>query len=543
MGIAARLRLALLLIALVAVPSAGAVTRIGSETADPTGTFSAISIPGGSVLITLADPRPESVAVAPAAGVIVRWRSYEFSGTVPAALAVVRRTTGDSHRLVGLGRSTRVTSQLFTLPERLPIAAGDGIGVTHTDTVFSYFFWTQDDAGASYGIFSGLTVGGPSAAPGTTNTGRAMALNADIEPDADADGWGDETQDTCPGVASQDQTDTDGNGQGNVCDADDDGDGLSDAAEGTAGTNPLVADTDADGLGDALEVTAGTSPLLADTDSDGLTDPVELALGTQPLVADSDGDGTDDGADGCPLVAGTAAGCPPPPAPPAPAPAPAPPAPAPPAPAPAPAPNQPPTVRFAAPVEATTLAPGSSLELVLEAADDVAVSSIEVLDGGTTVCRLTEPPYRCAFSPTGATVGSRTLVAIARDGGGSAGTASVGVVVPRFSATGLSAGAFATQLVGRTQLTISGRLELPTAVAPADGCYGRVPIRVRRGKTTLRWTRVALDRTCRFRAGLVLVGRMARPGQRLAVDVSFAGNRAVAPVRARTQSIVLPGGA
>ncbi|MDX8377006.1 MAG: Ig-like domain-containing protein, partial [Mariprofundales bacterium] len=75
---------------------------------------------------------------------------------------------------------------------------------------------------------------------------------------------------------------------------DSDADGLTDAAEFAAGTNPFVADTDGDGLLDGVEVnTYGTNPLLADTDGDGVSDNQELNLGTNPLVyeTDSDGDG------------------------------------------------------------------------------------------------------------------------------------------------------------------------------------------------------------------------------------------------------------
>jgi hypothetical protein len=67
-------------------------------------------------------------------------------------------------------------------------------------------------------------------------------------------------------------------------DADDDGDGLTNAAEDEAGTDPNLADTDEDGLTDGEEVAQiGTSPLSADTDSDGVLDGDEVAQGTNPL--------------------------------------------------------------------------------------------------------------------------------------------------------------------------------------------------------------------------------------------------------------------
>ncbi|MCI0637033.1 MAG: hypothetical protein L0206_24420, partial [Actinobacteria bacterium] len=102
-------------------------------------------------------------------------------------------------------------------------------------------------------------------------------------------------------------------------DADEDADGLTNAAEVTAGTglrdpdsdddglsdgdevnvyatNPLSGDTDGDALSDAVEVaTTHTDPKDADTDDDGLTDSAEVnQYATNPLLADTDGDGADD---------------------------------------------------------------------------------------------------------------------------------------------------------------------------------------------------------------------------------------------------------
>lgn len=94
-----------------------------------------------------------------------------------------------------------------------------------------------------------------------------------------------------------------------------DGDGLTDAEEATAGTDPADDDTDDDRLTDGTEVSNGTDPLAGgddifdpDTDGDGLTDGEEGLLGTDPLDADTDGDGLTDGEevdDGDEVDAGT----------------------------------------------------------------------------------------------------------------------------------------------------------------------------------------------------------------------------------------------
>lgn len=64
---------------------------------------------------------------------------------------------------------------------------------------------------------------------------------------------------------------------------DSDGDGLPDAAELLAGSNPSQADSDRDGLSDVDEVYRyGTNPANPDTDGDGWPDGLEVAAGTDP---------------------------------------------------------------------------------------------------------------------------------------------------------------------------------------------------------------------------------------------------------------------
>jgi hypothetical protein len=65
------------------------------------------------------------------------------------------------------------------------------------------------------------------------------------------------------------QLDTDGDSFGNACDDDDDGDGLLDIHE--TGTGVFVSATD-----------TGTDPFLWDTDGDGHSDGAELSMGSDP---------------------------------------------------------------------------------------------------------------------------------------------------------------------------------------------------------------------------------------------------------------------
>ena len=108
-----------------------------------------------------------------------------------------------------------------------------------------------------------------------------------------------------------DAIDTDGDGKPDYLDIDNtdgpkgdpDGDGLSNADEVKAGTDPKNPDSDGDGLKDGDEVKIGSNPLNKDSDGDGIDDKTEV--GTDPAKPlDTDGDGkpnvidTDDDNDG-----------------------------------------------------------------------------------------------------------------------------------------------------------------------------------------------------------------------------------------------------
>ena len=110
--------------------------------------------------------------------------------------------------------------------------------------------------------------------------GVIPGLDGSAVPPADA-------ADVQPSVATDhvatnhyDQIDT---GTSIVAPPDTDHDGLTDAFEKLAGTNPNAADTDKDGLPDAFEaIKSHTDPLTADTDHDGASDPFELSAGSDP---------------------------------------------------------------------------------------------------------------------------------------------------------------------------------------------------------------------------------------------------------------------
>ncbi len=119
---------------------------------------------------------------------------------------------------------------------------------------------------------------------GLTNAEEAVAHTDPLNPDTDGDGLNDGAE-VHTYLTDPTKPDTDG-------------DGLGDGTEvGTTHTDPLKADTDGDGLSDGAEVnTYTTDPLNADTDGDNLSDGVEVNTHhTNPKVKDTDQGGVDDG--------------------------------------------------------------------------------------------------------------------------------------------------------------------------------------------------------------------------------------------------------
>jgi len=142
---------------------------------------------------------------APAAGVITSW-SYGAGNVVPFPLLFrVARPTPTFATYENVGRSqapSTIPGQLNTYPTQISVEAGDVIGITAYSTV-NYKCFT--DAGVSFMarfVNSDPAAGTPTAYNGGTFSNVKLNVSAQLEPDADADGFGDETQDLCPSDAS-----------------------------------------------------------------------------------------------------------------------------------------------------------------------------------------------------------------------------------------------------------------------------------------------------------------------------------------------------
>lgn len=176
---------ALAMASLALAAPAGAAYTIGPSPLVNTG-----STLGGGTFTAHQDVGANSPA--PSSGVIVQFSA--FFGTTGSGMAyrVVRTSAGNVTGVATVPIATPAPNALNTTSVRVPIAAGDTIGVD-TGSIRTRF-----TAGRSYG-FRSPPVPDDGTVPTTAQAGQEAMLNAVVEPDADADGFGDESQDPCPG--------------------------------------------------------------------------------------------------------------------------------------------------------------------------------------------------------------------------------------------------------------------------------------------------------------------------------------------------------
>jgi hypothetical protein len=202
--------------ALAAAPALAATTIGDNLAAVPTNSYYAC---GSSVPVTelactltqieLGEGRAAAGGlVAPAAGVVVRWRVRTGVALAGTTVAKARLALVEGNDRGGARESTYTELPLdepgvHVYPARLPIAAGERIAV---DAIVSGSgdealpIDHEDSFVGSPAIWSPILATGEERTSGTAPTdGEEFLLNADVEPDADHDGYGDETQDECPG--------------------------------------------------------------------------------------------------------------------------------------------------------------------------------------------------------------------------------------------------------------------------------------------------------------------------------------------------------
>ena len=138
-----------------------------------------------------------TAATSPISGVVVRWRLRKGSdpgGTV--RLRILRETSATQWKFLRSSGSSPIGSVAgtYSFEARVPISQGDHIGVDRPDGLDGVF---RAATGAVSHLFT-PTPSDDATVTGSERDGRELLINADVEPDADGDAYGDRTQDLCP---------------------------------------------------------------------------------------------------------------------------------------------------------------------------------------------------------------------------------------------------------------------------------------------------------------------------------------------------------
>jgi hypothetical protein len=184
----------------IGAASASAATEFGDNCV--ANTSGKASVPTTLFALTAAgDPLP---LTAPSAGVITKWKfnlvSEAVGVTFPQTLKVLRQTAPLNVQV--LGESTgNVTGGSNSFDTRIPVQAGDRLALfAATETYLLYCAVPGPEN--RLGAFEGAASVGSSASFKEVEAEARIPAAAVIEPDADNDGYGDETQDKCPQSAA-----------------------------------------------------------------------------------------------------------------------------------------------------------------------------------------------------------------------------------------------------------------------------------------------------------------------------------------------------
>ncbi|HEX6228620.1 MAG TPA: hypothetical protein VFZ41_04055, partial [Solirubrobacterales bacterium] len=138
----------------------------------------------------------------PSAGVVTKWTVRSKVPVVAPLSFQVLRPTGNPGEFTTVAESSEATVTLGvnTFETRIPVQAGDRFG-TYGGPTTPNLYCGSENPGDEIGVITGR------AAVGSTNVflpqkPYLVPVSGTVEPDADGDGYGDETQDKCPQSAA-----------------------------------------------------------------------------------------------------------------------------------------------------------------------------------------------------------------------------------------------------------------------------------------------------------------------------------------------------
>lgn len=194
--------------ALAAAPAGAAITFGSAMLSEPTGAPCSpepdVQSCTYAIGVLPAESQEVGGAVAPSAGVITSWKvkagpNGSASDEPDLRLRVLRGNTGVA---TGPIEELPLGKGIYTYIARLSVQAGDRLGLDFLDVQPGEAApVAKGMTGATTEIWKPPLADGATLAPNETNGDYELMVQATLEPDADNDGWGDETQDKCKGSA------------------------------------------------------------------------------------------------------------------------------------------------------------------------------------------------------------------------------------------------------------------------------------------------------------------------------------------------------
>jgi hypothetical protein len=197
---------ALMAVSAISAASASAATEFGDSCVG-----NRLTQTNPIVLFDVSAPEDPLPLTAPSAGVITKWKVHlidEAVGiTFPQTLKVFHSTGPNTVQNVGEATGT-VAAGINTYETRIPVQASDRVALFGSNALFE-----GEEAGNLFceGSIENSVIGGILGSGGGVGTTSSFVqepskarvpVSAVVEPDADNDGYGDETQDKCPQSAA-----------------------------------------------------------------------------------------------------------------------------------------------------------------------------------------------------------------------------------------------------------------------------------------------------------------------------------------------------
>jgi hypothetical protein len=134
-------------------------------------------------------------------GVLTSWSFQAGAAATTVTMRVYHQVSPDHYSVVadaGPLQTVAASSGLHTFPTRIPVAKDDIVGLMTSGGDCA----ANGSGGDLFYFLSGPATPVGTSAAFSANDSSVVDISASLEADRDADGYGDETQDLCPGLAA-----------------------------------------------------------------------------------------------------------------------------------------------------------------------------------------------------------------------------------------------------------------------------------------------------------------------------------------------------